>query len=883
MFACLASWTLAWLGFGLPWLMVLGAGCATYYRTSIRRVRRNYRDDVNREMAKARLENDHESLEWINSFLVKFWPMFAPWMSKSIIQSVDQVLASATPSFLDSLRLRHFTLGTKPPRLDHVKTYPKTEEGIVLMDWKFSFTPKDVVDMTTRQLRNIVNPKVILEIRVGKAMISKGMDIIVEDFAFSGLMRVKFKLQIDYPFVEKIEVCFLERPEIDYVCKPLGGETLGFDINFIPGLETFIKEQIHANLQPMMYDPNVFPIEIAKLLAGTAIDQAIGVVAVTLHGAHGLRNPDKFSGTPDPYVNISINNRNVLAKTKTVNGSENPRWNETHFITINSFSDLLTMNIFDFNELRKDKEIGTVSFAMEQLETVAEHENIALDVMAGTRKRGVLQTDVRFFPVLEGVKHEDGTEDPPPETNTGIARFTVAQCKDLDGSKSMVGALSPYAVLLLNGKEVHSTKKANRTNSPLFEEAGKELLITDRKTARLAVVIKDGRDFAQDPIVGTYQIKLNDLMKAKEQGKEWFPLHDAKSGRVNLTLEWKPVLLGAIGSNGGYVNPIGVMRVHLKGAKDLRNVETLGKSDPYARILLSGVVKGRTVTFQNNLNPDWDEVMYVPVHSDRELLTLEVLDEESIGKDRSLGLVEVSTADFVNEGPDGEYEVVERKEIKSEGLRLNGRGQAKGNLEYSVSFYPTLNVADPDDEDEVANTADVDGSRKSLDSVGKTSNADTKGRPSVETTRSKRALSNATNGLEPPASPTAPSTVVSEKPERPKIRISAEELSQYESGLIVFNIIEGSFAHSGVQLEVLMDDMLFPSYTTQKARSRQATFGEVGDAMVRELDVSKITLRLTEKTDNSGEEEQKHVLAKLQGSTLSTLQQCLVRSHRCIP
>jgi len=56
------------------------------------------------------------------------------------------------------------------------------------------------------------------------------------------------------------------------------------------------------------------------------------------------------------------------------------------------------------------------------------------------------------------------------------------------------------------------------------------------------------------------------------------------------------------------------MRFHFKNGRDLRNLEALGKSDPYARVLLSGIEKGRTVTFQNNLNPDWDEVIYVPVH-----------------------------------------------------------------------------------------------------------------------------------------------------------------------------------------------------------------------------------------------------------------------------
>ena len=157
-FACLSSWFVAVLGGGLGWVFIILAVCATYYRTSIRRVRRNFRDDIERELAKTKLETDVESLEWINNFLVKFWPIYQPVLAKTIISSVDQVLSTATPAFLDSLRLKMFTLGSKPPRLDYVKTYPKADDDIVLMDWKFSFNPNDVEDLTARQLKNKVNP-----------------------------------------------------------------------------------------------------------------------------------------------------------------------------------------------------------------------------------------------------------------------------------------------------------------------------------------------------------------------------------------------------------------------------------------------------------------------------------------------------------------------------------------------------------------------------------------------------------------------------------------------------------------------------------------------------------------------------------------------------
>lgn len=105
---------------------------ATYYQTSIRRFRRNVRDDLQREVAKVRLETEEESADWINTFLSRFWLIYEPVLSASIIQSVDQVLADSTPAFLDSIRLTTFTLGTKPPRIDSVKTFPKTEPDVVV-------------------------------------------------------------------------------------------------------------------------------------------------------------------------------------------------------------------------------------------------------------------------------------------------------------------------------------------------------------------------------------------------------------------------------------------------------------------------------------------------------------------------------------------------------------------------------------------------------------------------------------------------------------------------------------------------------------------------------------------------------------------------------
>ena len=46
--------------------------------------------------------------------------------------------------------------------------------------------------------------------------------------------------------------------------------------------------------------------------------------------------------------------------------------------------------------------------------------------------------------------------------------------------------------------------------------------------------------------------------------------------------------------------------------------------------------------------------------------------------------------------------------------------------------------------------------------------------------------------------------------------------------------------------------------------------------MVRELDFSKITVRMIEHIDKKGEADEDHVIAKLTGNTLDTLRRCLV-------
>lgn len=68
--------------------------------------------------------------------------------------------------------------------------------------------------------------------------------------------------------------------------------------------------------------------------------------------------------------------------------------------------------------------------------------------------------------------------------------------------------------------------------------------------------------------------------------------------------------------------------------------------------------------------------------------------------------------------------------------------------------------------------------------------------------------------------------------------------------------------------------MKFAAYTSNKTRSRHHVFNETGDAMVRELDLSRITLRLVSVPEKKGEDAET-IKAKITGPTIDTLKRCL--------
>ncbi|KAF9026598.1 C2 domain-containing protein [Rhodocollybia butyracea] len=857
-FAVFASHFLTRFHFGWGWLFIILAICNTYYTTSMERIRRNSRDDIQRELVKTRLASEHESADWINNFLDRFWLIYEPVLSATIVSSVDQILSISTPAFLDSMKLTTFTLGTKAPRIDKVRTFPKTEDDIVMMDWGISFTPTDISDMTPKQAAGKVNPKIVLAVKVGKGLASLPMPILLEDITFSGLMRIKMKLMTNFPHIQIVDISFLEKPVIDYVLKPIGGETFGFDIANMPGLSSFIREMTHATLQPMMYDPNAYTLNLEQLLSGTPLDAAIGVLQVTLISARGIKGTKIGGGTPDPYVAIAINNREELAHTKYKSNTYNPTWMETKFVLVNSLSEPLNLHLYDFNDHRKDALLGTANFELSQLQEDAVREGLSSHLLKDGKERGELKYDISYYPVL---KPEEGQE--VPDTKVGIVRLTIHQAKELDHTKSL--------------SDPH------------------EFLCADKHSSVLTIKVIDDRDFLKDPVVGYMSIKLVDLLAAKAESRDWFPLSNCKTGKIRLSAEWKPLNMeGSLAGADQYTPPIGVVKLHLDKATDVKNVEATlgGKSDPYVRVQVNNVTKGRTEVMNNNLNPVWDQILYIPVHSLKQALLLECMDYQHLTKDRSLGSVDLRIETLAVEHDDVEYPYKSTGAKKfNEPIRLDKGGGFKGTLHYKAEFVPALKLKGGVQFNDTGVSALTKGASGSHESLGRRRTDSDAGSFRSVSSKPDESGQQVPEGVTihdvPPEKPhthvestdtaatgsgSGSGSEKSETAEEGGVEMSKDELLAQQSGIIVFNVISGQLTRKA-RVEMLLDDGYWPCFATNRPRSTKASWGYVGEGFVKELDFGQVWIRLNDarRATRMPDSAQTYTLHDSDGGSTSTV------------
>ncbi|KAI8061632.1 hypothetical protein BC940DRAFT_279508 [Gongronella butleri] len=885
----IASWTLARLGAGMVLFLIVLLFIAVYSHRTTERFRANTRDDIKRNLCTLHLEGETEPVEWLNSFLQNFWLIFEPVLSAYVVENIDTYLVDYLPSFLDSVRLTAFTLGNKPFRVDSVRMLD-AQDDTVCMDWIVSFEPNDTTRMTQKQLSERVSPRVQLQIRLGKGFVGAALPVLVEDMSFHGHMRVKMQFISKFPHVKIVEACFMEKPEFDYVLKPLGGDTFGFDVNNIPGLQGFVREQAHAILGPMMYYPNVFSYDIEKFFSGELdISQANGVLAVTVYGISTVGSSDIPGGKPNMSLRFYLDKAQELGRTSNRKHTQEPAWNETHFLLLNNLNAKLTLELrnesgnslkdhriarghFDLNEL-KDEDDGTA-------------EGLDLDLLRKGRRITTCHVDMRYLPVAKTTVAEDGTTEPALDSNSGVLRFTVHECRNLHGGRTNP---NPYAVVKVNGVEKIRTPTFKRTDMPKFERSG-EVVVLDRTQVNVSVTIMNNVDFAEDVSLGTWSSALVPIMQWQDKNESWWDLqvpsgatnhgtngtnHDAtqRRSRIRFSVQWKPVdmtsliTVNSILGSAVYREAIGIVRFSMWEARDLLNVEAVrgSKSDPYVRVMSGSQVRARTQVIDNNLFPEWGEFHYVPIHSMRENLVLEVMDWNAKSKDKLLGSTVLRIKDLVQEhhAPkkphakhNDQIKWYEQREKIDKWVSLkspNGKTN-KGALRYTAEFYPTLAVPPRDQPDHVEKeelTQNIDKSK------AEDANEDAKEvHDASEEPAQPEGPTNGTMAL----GDTASSFAVKDLHGVP-IKWTPDQMvdvAAYSTGVLMVRIHEVQLPHSVHAYCAVLVDSLYPLYRTASLQGGSLPFNEPADAFIKEMDFSRVHIDVVPVNVDSSKEDDRY-------------------------
>lgn len=126
---------------------------------------------------------------------------------------------------------------------------------------------------------------------------------------------------------------------------------------------------------------------------------------------------------------------------------------------------------------------------------------------------------------------------------------------------------------------------------------------------------------------------------------------------VKDTLQWPHRIVVPIGgipvdTSELELKPQGKLTVTVVKASGLKNMELIGKSDPYVILHIRPLFKVKTKVVDNNLNPVWDETFEL-IAEDKETqsLLIEVFDKDNIGQDEKLGVTKLPLIDLENETP----------------------------------------------------------------------------------------------------------------------------------------------------------------------------------------------------------------------------------------
>ncbi|GBG61637.1 hypothetical protein CBR_g22435 [Chara braunii] len=488
---------------------------------------------------------DYDRVDWLNKFLKELWPFLDKAVCKTVKEIAIPIIEEKKPPQIQSITFAELTLGDLPPMLSGVKVYDTVDKEMIIEPF----------------IKWAGNPNIVIAVK------GYGVTATVQLTEVTVCMQVRatFKPLVDvFPCFSKIYVSLMQKPEIDFSLKLLGGDAMA-----IPGLAAYVQEVIKDIVADMLLWPKsmqVFDLNIED-------KKNLGLLYVKVLSAKGLKNLENI-GKSDPLVAVSLGPpHSGEKKTNPKMGTLNPVWNQDLLpFTVMDAETTIKFEVRDFERVMRDRPMGVATCPLKSL-TPGEKTQLSLELKknlnpddpANQKSRGVLIVEVRYQPFLSeqseagdtGAAGDSGGSDAGNNTpariaggsnslsrgitgGSGILVIEVHAAEDLD-AKNNCNAMCKITV---RGATADKTKTVKRNNNPIWDHHY-EHYFTDAprpdEMLKIEVFSKSkGQLLGSKEALGWISIPLHDVVTNRRLN-EWYQLQEARgAGRINVELRWEP-------------------------------------------------------------------------------------------------------------------------------------------------------------------------------------------------------------------------------------------------------------------------------------------------------------------------------------------------------
>uniref|UniRef100_A0A8C6UDM4 Extended synaptotagmin-like protein 2a n=1 Tax=Neogobius melanostomus TaxID=47308 RepID=A0A8C6UDM4_9GOBI len=535
----LPIYILGYFEFSFSWILV-GLAAMFYwkrnYSTQDNHINRALRFLDHEEKVTKRNAATSQLPPWVSHFyrtVKQMWPFISQFVEKLFRDTIEPAVKNATP-YLSSFCFTKIDLGDKPLRVNGVKVYTENvDKRQVIMDLEVSFVGNTEIDIDIKKFY----------CRAG-----------IKNIQLHGVLRVVMEpLLGDMPLIGALSVFFLKKPWLDINWT---GLTNMLDI---PGVNGLTDNLILDILCQHLVMPNKIKIPLVgdDQLAQLRFPVPKGVLRIHFLEAQDLLGKDKFlggliKGKSDPYGVLEVGTQ--LFKSKVINDTVNPKWNEVYEALIYDNS-----SWFDLEDVSQ----GKLHLKLEWLSLLPKPDKldqVLSDIKAGQSKANDGLSSALLVVFLDSARNLPVSPSspfrPPPS------------------GKKVTSDPSPFVQFRMGHKHFES-KVRYKTNEPVWEEAF-TFLVHNPRSQELEVEVKTLRmeSYVYNPAPSSVPISKS---SSSSTPRPSISSDSAlKTSSVSDTQDQTPRTPGAV-SNGGDVFGMGLSQsnlniagsqLHLPGGKE---------------------------------------------------------------------------------------------------------------------------------------------------------------------------------------------------------------------------------------------------------------------------------------------------------------------------